>query len=210
MNLSEKLKHCRLKNRMTQAQVAEKLHISRKTISSWENSHSFPDVSSLVRLSDLYKISLDDLLRDERLLKSYDVQIKNSSVMIKIAKFSYNLNIIFWLLSYVEFFNDKSAHFPTIPLLLIINLIVYLTHFSNWVKFKRVDYVLRLLVTFFLMFTIYIFLNMWLTGFSNFSSQTDIYFILGFSLGKVLLSWLATVSLVVILFFKPMNSIVDL
>ncbi|KRL40215.1 hypothetical protein [Liquorilactobacillus nagelii] len=51
---------------------------------------------------------------------------------------------------------------------------------------------------------------MWLTGFSNFSSQTDIYFILGFSLGKVLLSWLATVSLVVILFFKPMNSIVDL
>lgn len=45
--------------------VAEKLAVSRKTISSWENGRSYPDIFMLVKLSDLYQVSLDDLLRED-------------------------------------------------------------------------------------------------------------------------------------------------
>lgn len=54
MDISEKLKRCRTDKSLTQAQVAEKLHVSRKTISGWENGRSYPDINSFVKLSDLY------------------------------------------------------------------------------------------------------------------------------------------------------------
>ena len=67
MKFSEKLKVCRKHAQLTQSQVAEQLHVSRKTISGWENDHSFPDVGSLVQLSDIYDVRLDDLMRDDHL-----------------------------------------------------------------------------------------------------------------------------------------------
>ena len=51
---------------MTQEQVAEVVMVSRQTISNWENAKSMPDIISIIKLSELYKISVDELLKDDQ------------------------------------------------------------------------------------------------------------------------------------------------
>ena len=66
MEIGRKLKELRMRSNMTQEQVAEALFVSRQTISNWENEKSYPDIISIIRLSDLYSISLDDLLKGDQ------------------------------------------------------------------------------------------------------------------------------------------------
>ena len=65
MEISEKLKQARQESGMTQDQVAEKIMVSRVTVSHWENGKSLPDIVSLISLSDLYGISLDELVKGD-------------------------------------------------------------------------------------------------------------------------------------------------
>lgn len=65
MELSKKIYQLRKLSGMTQEQLAEKLNISRQTLSKWENGTSVPDVESAVRLSALFHTSLEELLLDE-------------------------------------------------------------------------------------------------------------------------------------------------
>ena len=65
MEISEKLKEARQKAGMTQDQVSEKIMVSRVTVSHWENGKSLPDIVSLLSLSDLYSISLDELVKGD-------------------------------------------------------------------------------------------------------------------------------------------------
>lgn len=63
MTIGRKLKQARLKKELTQENVANILNVSRTTISNWEIGRSYPDLESVVALSDLYNISLDEILR---------------------------------------------------------------------------------------------------------------------------------------------------
>lgn len=63
MKIGDKLKNARLKKSMTQEEVAEKLFVSRQSISNWENNKTYPDIGNVIALSDLYQISLDELLK---------------------------------------------------------------------------------------------------------------------------------------------------
>ncbi|MFC6181188.1 helix-turn-helix domain-containing protein [Lactiplantibacillus daowaiensis] len=71
MRFGEHLKQARLSQQLTQKDVAEQLHVSRQTISSWETEHSYPDIDSLLRLSDFYGLSLDTLLREDTGMTDY-------------------------------------------------------------------------------------------------------------------------------------------
>lgn len=65
MEINERLREARKKTGMTQDQVAEVIMISRVTLSHWENGRSLPDIASLISLSDLYEISLDELVKGD-------------------------------------------------------------------------------------------------------------------------------------------------
>ena len=65
MELSKKIYQLRKLSGMTQEQLAEKLNISRQTLSKWENGTSVPDVESVVRLSVLFHTSLEELLLEK-------------------------------------------------------------------------------------------------------------------------------------------------
>ena len=76
MEIGIKLKKTRVKSGFTQEQVAEKLMISRQTVSNWENEKSLPDVVSIMKMSDLYQISLDELLKgDKKMLDKIEKDI---------------------------------------------------------------------------------------------------------------------------------------
>lgn len=73
MDIGSKLKNARNEANFTQEQIAEKLGVSRQTISNWENSKSYPDIISVIKLSDIYSITLDALLKeDENMIKHLD------------------------------------------------------------------------------------------------------------------------------------------
>lgn len=89
MEIGKKLKAARQGSGLTQEQVAERLYVSRQTISNWENEKSYPDIVSVVRLSDLYSISLDDLLKGdakmlEHLGESTDIVKSNQKLILAI------------------------------------------------------------------------------------------------------------------------------
>ncbi|MCI8417611.1 MAG: helix-turn-helix transcriptional regulator [Lachnospiraceae bacterium] len=65
MELKRKLHQLRKMSGLTQEQLAEKLDVSRQTISKWESGASVPDLESMVKFSRLFQISLDDLLQEE-------------------------------------------------------------------------------------------------------------------------------------------------
>ena len=69
MEIEKRLKDARVKAGLTQEQVAEKVMVSRQTISNWENGKSLPDIISIMNLSDLYQISLDELLKGDTKMK---------------------------------------------------------------------------------------------------------------------------------------------
>lgn len=70
MEIGKKLKDARIGSGLTQENVAEEINVSRQTISNWENERSYPDIISAIKLSDLYSISLDELLKgDNKMIK---------------------------------------------------------------------------------------------------------------------------------------------
>ena len=66
MELNTKLKEARSHAGLTQEEVAEAIQVSRQTISNWETGKFYPDILSVIKLSDLYAISLDELLKGDK------------------------------------------------------------------------------------------------------------------------------------------------
>ena len=54
----------RKQKNLTQEQLAEKLNVSRQTISKWESDSTSPDLESIVKISRIFHVSLDDLLKE--------------------------------------------------------------------------------------------------------------------------------------------------
>jgi len=79
MALGYKLKKIRLDRGLSQANVAEHLNLTRQSISKWENDNGYPDLDNLVRLSEYYEISIDDLIKENQEL---EVKILDNNVRI--------------------------------------------------------------------------------------------------------------------------------
>ena len=83
MGINEKLRQARKAAGLTQEVVAEKICVSRQTISNWENGKTYPDIASLILLSDVYDMTLDSLLKgDDKMIK----HLKNSTDVTKSNK----------------------------------------------------------------------------------------------------------------------------
>ncbi len=98
-DIGSKIKAARLKKKkMTQEQVAELLGVSRQTISNWENEKSYPDIISVIKMSDYYEASLDYLLKGEQKMKTYYDYLEEST---NVVKSNANRNKIITILSYL-------------------------------------------------------------------------------------------------------------
>ena len=98
MEIGKKLKNARIKAGFTQEKAAEEIDVSRQTISNCENEKSYPDIISVIALSDLYSVSLDELLKGdqkmtEHLAESTDVVKSNKKLTGAII-----LNIVLMIL----------------------------------------------------------------------------------------------------------------
>ena len=98
MMLGQKLKEARIESGLSQENVAEKINVSRQTISNWENEKTYPDIISVIKLSDLYSISLDTLLKGDQKMVEHLEESTNVVESNKKLIGSFILNIILIIL----------------------------------------------------------------------------------------------------------------
>lgn len=65
MNISSQIRNHRKRISLSQEELAERIYVSRQTISNWETGRSYPDVHNLLLLSALYEISIDELIKGD-------------------------------------------------------------------------------------------------------------------------------------------------
>lgn len=65
MELGKQIRKYRQEAQLSQEDLSSRVYVSRQTISNWENDKSYPDVSSLVLLSEIFRISLDELIKGD-------------------------------------------------------------------------------------------------------------------------------------------------
>lgn len=115
MKIGSKLKELRVAHDYTQEELAIILNVSRSTISSWEINRTYPDISILVSLSELYNITVDQLINeDDQLVDTMANQTKKNDRLKKII-----VTLIVFLLSFAIVFvfilmENKTSNTPEI------------------------------------------------------------------------------------------------
>ncbi len=66
MLFNEKLKRIRKENNLTQEELSEKLNVSRQAITKWESGEGIPDIENLKQISNMFNISIDELVKEEK------------------------------------------------------------------------------------------------------------------------------------------------
>ncbi len=79
MEISKCIKDARQNNNISQERLAEQLGVSRQTVSSWETGKSYPDIVSVIKMSDIFNISLDKMLKEDKNLVN-NIQEKMDTV----------------------------------------------------------------------------------------------------------------------------------
>lgn len=101
MTLGEKLFNLRKQKNLSQEEVAEKLNVTRQTISKWETDQSTPDLDKLIPLCELYDISADYLLTGKEETKSEEKIVQEDSKKKEMKAKKIALGIFIYFLSII-------------------------------------------------------------------------------------------------------------
>ena len=112
MEIGKKLKEARINSGLTQEQVAEDIKVTRQTISNWENERSYPDIMNVIDLSNLYSLSLDDLLKgDDKMIEHLEENtniVKSNRKLI--AAIMINVLLVILLVAFNMFLRDNQYY----------------------------------------------------------------------------------------------------
>lgn len=141
MDIATKLKENRKQTGFTQEEIAQKLHVSRQTVSNWETGKSIPDIYNLVELSNIYDISLDNLVKGDvkvmKQVKRDEKEKKLINLMIGFGVVGYVLlfvgvlGIHVWELSHVWDFIQGLGTGIAFATVLILSIVKIYYHFKN-------------------------------------------------------------------------------
>ncbi|NLM68061.1 MAG: helix-turn-helix transcriptional regulator [Enterococcus sp.] len=96
-SLANQLQYYRKLQGFSQNDVANKLNLSRQSVSKWENGHTYPDFDNLLLLSELYQVSVDELLQENKKLKKEiyknNTEIKETKKKLKFINKKINTDI---------------------------------------------------------------------------------------------------------------------
>jgi transcriptional regulator with XRE-family HTH domain len=82
-SIGTRLLTLRNESNLTQEELAEKLDVSRQSISKWELNKTLPDVEKLIQLSDMYQVSMDYLIKGKRRKKKNSVRKSRKFVLYR-------------------------------------------------------------------------------------------------------------------------------
>lgn len=185
MKFGDRIKEQRIKLEMTQANVAQELFTTRQTISNWEKGKSYPDLDMLIKISDLYHVPIDSLLREDKDLKNnLDRKITNKKFTPLFIFINFGISFWFILQPYI-ITNHLWARLGNLGLAIsMLGIIITAGHFSAYIedsplirkinsfvkeKFLRKSIVISVIILALIIFTLY-------PTAATLSSKLDLYF----------------------------------
>lgn len=143
MKISDKIKNERTKNNLTQEELASKLHVSRQTVSKWEQEVTTPSLDTLKELALIFKVELIDLLDDSLLInKKVDKYYKPERIFFLLNLFIVIVTILFSIILFRNMDELIPAHY---------DMLGNITRYGN--KFEY--FVIPVLSLLFLPFSLY-------------------------------------------------------
>ena len=111
----------------TQAELAEKLHVTDKAISKWERGVGFPDIKMIEPLADVFGVSMLEIMRSER-MDQHPIQMENATEAI---------NNVFDIVEYQKKLEHKNILITIISFSIIV-MLIFLVDLMHWEGFIMV------------------------------------------------------------------------
>lgn len=127
IKIGEKLRDARNQKGLTQEEVADEIHVSRQTISNWENNRSYSDIISVILLSDLYQMSLDVLLKGDKDMIEHlneSTNIVNSNKKLIIMGLL-NIVVFIFMIIFNQIISENKILLASILSLSIISITIF-------------------------------------------------------------------------------------
>lgn len=142
MDIGAKIKTERQSAGLTQEALAENLKTTRQTVSNWENNRSYPDIVSLIEMSNIFNISIDELIKsDDKMLEYFSKNTNSITQSSKIKKFiEITVYLFIWVIcliifqltnSYIGGAKDDIIMFFILPLTAFI-ISVFIGNDTHW------------------------------------------------------------------------------
>lgn len=100
MEFSSKIREVRKKENLTQEEFAEKIFVSRNAVAKWETNRGYPDIQNLITISDVFEISLDELIKKDKNVKN-KIIAESSSKKWHLLVIIYLITIILYILYFL-------------------------------------------------------------------------------------------------------------
>ena len=142
MTFGENLQFLRKRRGMTQEDLAEKMEVSRQSVSKWESNSAYPEMDAILRLCDLFSCDMDTLLRGDESRRfgedaaAYDRHMNVFSAAMAAGVALVLLGVIFSMLL-VCLFTNETAGGIIFFLFLIFAVVVFIVSGMNHDIFKR-------------------------------------------------------------------------
>ena len=140
MEIGGRIRELRTAHGMSQDDLAARVYVSRQTISSWENGKTYPDVQSLLLLSEIFGASVDSLIKGD--VETMNETIERDVVVIRrlgaamIALATCTVAAAIWAVAQVEIWGWKGVQVvPTLLLTLVLwACLMFCSHWAERIK----------------------------------------------------------------------------
>lgn len=127
MELGKRIKTFREKINMSQEELADKVYTSRQTISNWENDKTYPDINSLKLLSNIFDVSLDNLIEGDIDIMKRKINETDRKGFITLSRL-YSLELIIMIVSAYPLL--KFVGYIGLGIWILFTLITIITAFT--------------------------------------------------------------------------------
>ncbi|MGC3787874.1 helix-turn-helix domain-containing protein [Priestia aryabhattai] len=122
MELGEQLQKLREQKNMSREELAQEMNVSRQAVYKWENNKGYPDIENLIKLSDLYNITLDKLIKGDHSFQKKIVIDKKKNNIEDLSDPGFLIGII---LVFVGLFLDLGTFSAGITILGFLTMFLY-------------------------------------------------------------------------------------
>lgn len=136
MKFNENLKYLRKKEGLTQEELAEKLNVSRQSVTKWEGGQSLPDIEKVKEIAYMFSVSVDTLIGD--IESKTTNKIKKKIDDIGWFVFGFSVLLIMMLTSIYNFLSrtiqDEDAMYPITGVMIIIAFLIFVAALKAYLK----------------------------------------------------------------------------
>ncbi|MQS53348.1 helix-turn-helix domain-containing protein [Companilactobacillus mishanensis] len=144
MKFGNRLQQLRHAKKITQLELSQDMKVSRQTISSWETGNSFPDIDSLISISDYFDVSLDILIKDDPDVSKYLSRDNVSKKMSKLIILLFCANILFLgyvILGRLNVIKVDSLLVISLFSIFVSMILIFMIIFYSQIKFQRSNFI---------------------------------------------------------------------